>query len=143
MQVVEQTRFNEFIPKDQLINKITTNLFATVENAIQSGKVNSDGKIYIVYELYSKLDISPKKINELLNLYVQSVQPDLYIKSEWKVLETAPVSPEIAITIDKIQVSIIVSQNDKNIAIKRFANGCLYNLVSNNRKMNDYYITKK
>lgn len=143
MQVVEHTLFNEFIPKDQLIYKIATSLFATVENTIQMGKVNDDGKIYIVYELYSKLDISPKKINELLNLYVQSVQPDLYIKSDWKVLETAPVSPEIAITIDKIQISIIASQNDKNIAIKRFANGCLHNLVNSNRKIGDYFIIKK
>ena len=139
---VDHKKFSEFIPKDQLIYKITNDIAITVQNAIHTGKVN-DGKIYIMYELYSKLDISPKKINELLNLYVQSEHPDLYVKSDWVVLESAPVTPEISITIDKIQVSIIVSQNDKNIAIKRFANGCIYNLVHSNRKINDYFITKK
>lgn len=133
---------NHYIPKNKLFEELIKDICTYIQECIQNNIVTSN-EIRIGYKLFSRMELSSKKMNELLNLYLQSETPNLYVKSEWVIEETvqtqAHVNNEIVtIDIHKIQIKMIVYENNKDVAIKRFAKGCLHTLKSENRKYREY-----
>lgn len=133
---------NHYIPKNKLFEELVKDICVYVQECIQNNIVTGN-EIRIGYKLFSRMELSSKKMNELLNLYLQSENPNLYVKSEWAIEETVqtqvPVNNEITtLDIHKIHIKMIVYENNKDLAIKRFAKGCLHSLKSENRKYREY-----
>jgi len=125
---------DKVLEKSMLFNELVNDINMYVLECIQNNKVH-DNVIYIGYELFSRMDLTPKKMSEILNLLLQHVNPDLYVKSLWKIIEVGNINN---VELHKIQIKMIVYQNDKNLAIKRFAKGFLHNLYDENKKIRDY-----
>jgi hypothetical protein len=66
-----------FFEKKKLLNFL-------VEQIISDLKLFSGDEIRFAYIVYSKLDISTYKINEILNFMIQYKYPDIYVKSKWE-----------------------------------------------------------
>ena len=69
-----------FFEKKKLFNFL-------VEQIISDLKLFSGDEIRFAYIVYSKLDISTYKINEILNFMIQYKYPDIYVKSKWESIE--------------------------------------------------------
>ena len=103
-------------------------------------KLFSGDEIRFAYIVYSKLDISTYKINEILNFMIQYKYPDIYVKSKWEVLEQITGNTDIngisqTVTADKIRIKFIIKKNDKDLTIKKLIQDKLFSLQKKKNKI--------
>lgn len=100
-------------------------------------------EIFIGYVIYSKLDVNPGKIANILNLLVQNINPEIRIQSQWDVEATADIQIETirgieTKNVDKIRIKVIIRPNDKNLAIKKITSIAIENISKNSKKLQSY-----
>ena len=121
-----------FFEKKKLFNFL-------VEQIISDLKLFSGEEIRFGYIIYSKLDISTYKINEILNFMIQYKYPDIYVKSKWDILEQITGNTNIngisqSVTADKIRIKFIIKKNDKDLTIKKLIQDKLFSLQKKKNK---------
>ena len=121
-----------FFEKKKLLNFL-------VEQIISDLKLFSGDEIRFAYIVYSKLDISTYKINEILNFMIQYKYPDIYVKSKWDTLEQITGNTDIngisqTVTADKIKIKFIIKKNDKDLTIKKLIQDKLISLQKKKNK---------
>ena len=122
-----------FFEKKKLLNFL-------VEQIISDLKLFSGDEIRFAYIVYSKLDISTYKINEILNFMIQYKYPDIYVKSKWDILEQITGNTNIngisqLVTADKIKIKFIIKKNDKDLTIKKLIQDKLFSLQKKKNKI--------
>lgn len=122
-----------FFEKKNLLNFL-------VEQIISDLNLFSGDEIRFAYIVYSKLDISTYKINEILNFMIQYKYPDIYVKSKWEVLEQITGNTNIngisqTVTADKIRIKFIIKKNDKDLTIKKLIQDKLFSLQKKKNKI--------
>jgi hypothetical protein len=128
---------NNFIMKDNLFQVITTDLMEFLKT------VQSSNEIRVGYILYSKLSLNSSKMNNILNLLIQKINPNIRVLSMWDVQSSYKGPLQTAngienVDFDKIRVKILIRPNDKDIAIKKLVEMSLNSLKKNNKKINEY-----
>ena len=128
---------NNFISKENLFQVLITDLFEYLKTC------QNNGEIRVGYMIYSKLQLGSSKMNNILNLLVQKLDPNIRIQSMWDVQSTykGPMQTEKGLEIidfDKIRIKIIVRPNDKDVAIKKLAEINLNHMRKNTKKVNEY-----
>lgn len=128
---------NNFVSKENLFQVLITDLFEYLKEC------QNNSEIRIGYMIYSKLQLSSSKMNNILNLLVQKFNPNVRIQSMWDVQSTykGPMQTEKGLEIidfDKIRIKIIVKPNDKDIAIKKLTEINLNHMRKNTKKVNEY-----
>ena len=113
-----------FFEKKKLLNFL-------VDEIINDLKLFSGDEIRFAYIVYSKLDISTYKINEILNFMIQYKYPDIYVKSKWDIFEQITGNTNIngisqLVTADKIKIKFIIKKNDKDLTIQKKKNKIIY-----------------
>ena len=121
-----------FFEKKKLLNFL-------VEQIISDVKLFSGDEIRFGYIIYSKLDISTYKINEIFNFMIQYKYPDIYVKSKWDILEQITGNTDIngisqTVTADKIRIKFIIKKNDKDLTIKKLIQDKLISLQKKKNK---------
>ena len=121
-----------FFEKKKLLNFL-------VEQIINDLKLFSGEEIRFGYIIYSKLDISTYKINEILNFMIQYKYPDIYVKSKWDTIEQITGNTNIngisqSVTADKIRIKFIIKKNDKDLTIKKLIQDKLISLQKKKNK---------
>ena len=121
-----------FFEKKKLLNFL-------VEQIINDLKLFSGEEIRFGYIVYSKLDISTYKINEILNFMIQYKYPDIYVKSKWDAIEQITGNTNIngisqTVTADKIKIKFIIKKNDKDLTIKKLIQDKLFSLQKKKNK---------
>ena len=122
-----------FFEKKKLLNFL-------VDEIINDLKLFSGDEIRFAYIVYSKLDISTYKINEILNFMIQYKYPDIYVKSKWDILEQITGNTNIngivqLVTADKIKIKFIIKKNDKDLTIKKLIQDKLISLQKKKNKI--------
>lgn len=137
---------NVYVEKDTILELLSSDIInyfkEYVNQAITSGTTLSQ-EIFIGYIIYSKLEVNPGKIANILNLLVQNINPDIRIQSQWDVEATA--DTQIQTTkgietknVDKIRIKVIIRPNDKNLAIKKITSIAIENISKNSKKLQSY-----
>ena len=121
-----------FFEKKKLLNFL-------VDEIINDLKLFSGDEIRFAYIVYSKLDISTYKINEILNFMIQYKYPDIYVKSKWDIFEQITGNTDIngisqTVTADKIKIKFIIKKNDKDLTIKKLIQDKLFSLQKKKNK---------
>ena len=121
-----------FFEKKKLLNFL-------VDEIINDLKLFSGDEIRFAYIVYSKLDISTYKINEILNFMIQYKYPDIYVKSKWESIEQITGNTDIngisqTVTADKIRIKFIIKKNDKDLTIKKLIQDKLFSLQKKKNK---------
>ena len=121
-----------FFEKKKLLNFL-------VDEIINDLKLFSGDEIRFAYIVYSKLDISTYKINEILNFMIQYKYPDIYVKSKWDAIEQITGNTNIngisqTVTADKIKIKFIIKKNDKDLTIKKLIQDKLFSLQKKKNK---------
>ena len=121
-----------FFEKKKLLNFL-------VDEIINDLKLFSGDEIRFAYIVYSKLDISTYKINEILNFMIQYKYPDIYVKSKWDIFEQITGNTNIngisqLVTADKIKIKFIIKKNDKDLTIKKLIQDKLFSLQKKKNK---------
>ena len=122
-----------FFEKKKLLNFL-------VDEIINDLKLFSGDEIRFAYIVYSKLDISTYKINEILNFMIQYKYPDIYVKSNWDTIEQITGNTIIngisqTVTADKIRIKFIIKKNDKDLTIKKLIQDKLISLQKKKNKI--------
>ncbi len=122
-----------FFEKKKLLNFL-------VDEIINDLKLFSGDEIRFAYIVYSKLDISTYKINEILNFMIQYKYPDIYVKSKWETIEQITGNTNIngisqTVTADKIRIKFIIKKNDKDLTIKKLIQDKLISLQKKKNKI--------
>ncbi len=128
---------NNFVPKENLFQLIITDLIEFIKTQ------PAQNELRIGYILYSKMSLNSSKMNNIFNLLLQKINPDIRVQSMWEVLERnkVPMQTEKGIQnmeIDKIRVKLLLRPNDKDIAIKKLAEINLNQMKKHNKKANEY-----
>jgi hypothetical protein len=128
---------NTFISKENLFQLIITDLIEFIKTQ------PAQNELRIGYILYSKMSLNSSKMNNIFNLLLQKINPDIRVQSMWEVLERnkVPMQTEKGIQnmeIDKIRVKLLLRPNDKDIAIKKLAEINLNQMKKHNKKANEY-----
>ena len=128
---------NTFVPKENLFQLIITDLIEFIKTQ------PAQNELRIGYKLYSKMSLNSSKMNNIFNLLLQKINPDIRVQSMWDVLERnkVPMQTEKGIQhmeIDKIRVKLLLRPNDKDIAIKKLAEINLNQIKKHNKKANEY-----
>jgi hypothetical protein len=126
----------KYIEKDKLFETIVKDLLEYLTTCI------IDNEMRVGYIIYSKCELSSSKMNNMLNLLVQSINPNIYTQSLWEIFESCKGPMQTSkgleiIEINKIKIKIIVKPNNKDIAIKKLAEINL-NYLKKNKKVNKY-----
>jgi hypothetical protein len=126
-----------FIPKEDLFQILINDITEYLKT------VPSSNEIRVGYILYSKFLLSSSKMNNVLNLLIQKINPNIRVLSVWNVessykgpLQT--VNGNENVDFDKIRVKLLIRPNDKDIAIKKLIEMNLHSLKKSNKKLNDY-----
>lgn len=130
---------NNYISKENLIQVIINDLFEYLKT------IQNNEPIYVGYIMYSKLNLNSSKMNNILNLCVQKLNPNIRVLSLWNVESTCkgPIQTEKGleiIEVDKIKIKIIVKKNDKDLAIKKLAEINLNYLKKKTKKVAEYLL---
>jgi hypothetical protein len=128
---------NNFVSKETLFQVLITDLFEYLKTCQNSGEIR------VGYMIYSKLQLSSSKMNNILNLLIQKLDPNLRVLSMWDIQSTykGPMQTDKGLEIidfDKIRIKILVKPNDKDLAIKKLAEINLNNMRKNTKKVNEY-----
>ena len=128
---------NNFVPKENLFQLIITDLIEFIKTQ------PAQNELRIGYILYSKMSLNSSKMNNIFNLLLQKINPDIRVQSMWEVLERnkVPMQTEKGnqnMEIDKIRVKLLLRPNDKDIAIKKLAEINLNQMKKHNKKANEY-----
>ena len=130
---------NNFIPKENLFQMIISDLSEYLKHSQEATEIR------IGYILYSKMSLKSIKMNNILNLLVQKINPNIRIQSLWEIQNTykGPMQTDKGlenVDVDKIRIKVLVKQNDKDIAIKKLSEINLNHMKKNNKKVTDYLI---
>ena len=133
---------NSFTPKENLFQIIVSDIIEFLKTCPPSNEIR------VGYVLYSKLLLSSSKMNNLLNLLMQKVNPNIRVQSVWDIQSSykGPIQTANGIEnadFDKIRVKILIRPNDKDIAIKKLVEMSLNSIKKNNKKINDYLTNYK
>ena len=125
---------NDFVSKENLFQVLITDLLEYIKTC------QNNGEIRVGYMIYSKLQLSSSKMNNILNLIVQKLDPNIRIQSVWDSQSSykGPMQTEKGLEIidfDKIRIKILVKANDKDIAIKKLAEINLNYMRKNTKKV--------
>lgn len=126
-----------FIPKENLFQLIINDLIEFIKTQ------PAQNELRIGYILYSKMCLNSSKMNNIFNLLLQKINPDIRVQSMWDILEknNLPMQTEKGVQnmeIDKIRIKILLRPNDKDIAIKKLAEINLNQIKKHNKKTNEY-----
>jgi len=116
---------NMYINREDIFNTLSEDII----RCYRENRVNSN--IKLGYIIYSNMDFGSNKMNYILNNFVQNMDCDIHISSVWEIVETNN-------NIHKIKIKIIVSENDKKMAIKKLSYELLKEKSNNNSKYNVY-----
>lgn len=131
---------NTYVSKENLLPILVADLIEYLKTSINT----NSSEIYVGYMIYSKLQLSSSKMNNLLNLLVQKTEPNIRIQSIWDVqsnhsgLMQTEKGLEMIDAFDKIRIKIIAKPNDKDLAIKKLAEINLNYMRKNTKKVNEY-----
>ena len=130
---------NNFIPKENLFQMIISDLSEYLKHSQEATEIR------IGYILYSKMSLKSIKMNNILNLLVQKINPNIRIQSLWEIQNTykGPMQTDKGlenVDVDKIRIKVLVKQNDKDFAIKKLSEINLNHMKKNNKKVTDYLI---
>jgi hypothetical protein len=130
---------NNFISKDNLFQMLVSDLFEYLKT------IQPSNEIRVGYMLYSKLVLSSSKMNNILNLLTQQINPNIRVQSMWDTQSNfkGPMQTDKGIEnvdVDKIRIKILIRPNDKEIAIKKLAEINLNHIKKNNKKINEYLV---
>jgi hypothetical protein len=114
----------DYIKREDLFNVMS-------EDIIKIYKMNTITNMKIGYIIYSNMDLASNKMNYILNNFVQNIDSEVHVSSVWEIEETVN-------NINKIKLKIIVSPNDKKMAIKKLSYELLKEKSNNNNKYNIY-----
>ena len=128
---------NNFISKENLFQVLITDLFEYLKTC------QNTGEIRVGYMIYSKLQLSSSKMNNIFNLLVQKLDPTVRVQSAWDIQTSykGPMQTEKGLEIidfDKIRIKIIVKANDIDLAIKKLAEINLNHMRKNTKKIGEY-----
>ena len=128
---------NSFVSKENLFQVLITDLLEYLKTC------QNNEEIRVGYMIYSKLQLSSSKMNNILNLLVQKIDPNIRVQSAWDVQSSykGPMQTEKGLEIidfDKIRIKIIVKANDKDVAIKKLAEISLNHMRKNTKKVGEY-----
>ena len=134
----QQYRENKiFTPKEELFKILINDIIEYLKT------IPSSNEIRVGYILYSKFLLSSSKMNNVLNLLIQKINPNIRVLSLWNVEASykGPIQTSNGIEnvdFDKIRIKLLIRPNDKDIAIKKLIEMNLYSLKKGNKKLNDY-----
>lgn len=133
---------NTFIVKDALFQMLVNDLIEYLKTC------QSSNEIRVGYIIYSKLVLSSSKMNNILNLLMQKINPNIRVQSMWNIVSSykGPIQTATEIEnvdFDKIKIKILIKPNDKDIAIQKLAEINLNYMKRNVKKINDYLINYK
>lgn len=133
---------NNFIAKENLFQSLISDLFEYLKTCQPCNEIR------VGYILVSKLALSSSKMNNILNLLIQKINPNIRVQSMWNIQNTykGPMQTDKGIEIvdvDKIRIKLLVRPNDKDIAIKKLAEINLNYIKKNTKKINDYLVNYK
>lgn len=128
---------NNFISKENLFQVLIKDLFEYLKTC-QNNK-----EIRVGYMAYSKLQLSSSKMNNILGLLLQKIDPNIRVQSMWDIQSSykGPMQTDKGIEIidfDKIRIKILVTPNDKDMAIKKLAEHNLNHMRKKTKKVNEY-----
>lgn len=131
-----------FIPKENLFQMLINDIFEYLKTCEPCNEIR------IGYIIVSKLALSSSKLNNILNLLVQKINPNIRVQSVWDVQNTyrGPMQTDKGIEnvdVDKIRIKVLIRPNDKDIAIKKLIEMNLSLIKKNNKKIGDYLINHK
>jgi hypothetical protein len=131
---------NNFIAKENLFQMLISDLFEYLKTC-QPGN-----EIRVGYIIVSKLVLSSSKMNNILNLLIQKINPNIRVQSMWDIQNTykGPMQTEKGVEnvdVDKIRIKLLVRPNDKDIAIKKLIEINLNHVKKNNKKVCEYLTT--
>ncbi len=137
---------NVYVEKDAILELLTTdiiNYFKEYVNQMIASGTTSSPEIFIGYVIYSKLEVNPGKIANILNLLVQNINPDIRIQSQWDIEATADTQIQTirgieTKNVDKIRIKVIIRPNDKILAIKKITSIAIENISKNSKKLHSY-----
>lgn len=126
-----------FVLKEDLFQILISDLMEFLKTVPPSNEIR------VGYILYSKFLLSSSKMNNILNLLTQKINPNIRVLSMWNIESSykGPIQTANGIEnadFDKIKIKILVRPNDKDIAIKKLIEMNLNYLKKNNKKLNDY-----
>jgi hypothetical protein len=128
---------NNFVSKENLFQTLVTDLISYLKTCYNGTEIR------VGYIIYSKLQLSSSKMNNILNLLVQKLEPNIRVQSIWNIESSykGPMQTEKGletIDFDKIRIKIIVKPNDKDLAIKKLAEINLNHMRKNTKKVSEY-----
>ena len=129
--------YNNFIPKETLFQMLITDLIEFLKTC------QANNEIRVGYIIYSKMILSSSKMNNILNLLIQKINPNIRVQSMWDIQNSykGPIQTEKGIEnvdFDKVRIKILVRTNDKDIAIKKLAENNLNYMKKNIKKVSEY-----
>ncbi len=138
---------NVYIEKDTILELLTSDIINYFNQYLSHAMTNGlqlTSELYIGYIIYSKLEVNPGKIANILNLLVQNINPEIRIQSQWDIegstkteIQTRNGGIETK-DIDKIKIKVIIRPNDKNLAIKKITSIAIENISKNSKKLQSY-----
>jgi hypothetical protein len=133
---------NNFINKENLFQVLISDIFEYLKTCQPSNEIR------VGYMIYSKISLSSSKMNNILNLLVQKINPDIRVQSMWEIQNTyrGPMQTDKGIEnvdVDKIRIKILIRPNNKDIAIKKLVEMHLNSIKKNNKKIGDYLVNHK
>ncbi len=137
---------NVYIEKDTILELLTSDIVNYFNQYLSHAMINGlqlTSELYIGYVIYSKLEVNPGKIANILNLLVQNINPEIRIQSQWDLESStrAEIQTSKGIEtkdIDKIKIKVIIRPNDKNLAIKKITSIAIENISKNSKKLQSY-----
>lgn len=106
-------------------------------------QIGSSNEIKVGYILYSKMNFKSSIMNNVLNMLIQKINPNIRAQSCWTKEMTCNSQVQTdkgieMVEIDKIKIKIIIKNNDKDYAIKKLAEINLKNIKKKYKKISDY-----
>lgn len=133
---------NTYIPKENLFQTLVTDLMEFIK--VQQMQT----EIRVGYMLYSKMSLNSSKMNNIFNLLIQKINPNIRVQSMWETLAKSSIPMHTDkgiqnIDVDKIRIKILIKLNDKDFAIKKLAEINLNQMKKYNKKVSEYLINEK
>jgi len=137
---------NVYLDKENVLELLTNDIVNYFKDLVTHAMTNGltvGSELYVGYIIYSKLEVNPGKIANILNLLVQNINPDIRIQSNWIVEGTANTQIQTIRGIenrevDKIKIKVIIRPNDKDLAIKKITSIAIENIGKNSKKLQSY-----
>lgn len=136
---------NDFIPKDKLLKLLIDDInnFLTENMPMLLNDPNNQNEIRLGYILCSQLTLNSSKMNTMLSMLIQVVNPNIRLQSYWETIASLHGPMEVSnrieiINVHKIRIKLIIKPNDKDYAIKKLASTNLDYYAKNSKKANDY-----